>query len=74
MQIVEVDNDYRKVGRRAYSWIIADDVSIQETAEAMSIKTDTLRRWLDGRNRLPLSRARQMAQMFGRSTDDLYEN
>ena len=68
--------DKESVGRRIRSYLVDSGMTYEELAEKLStdeeqVKAGTVKSWIYGQRGMSLDRAVQIADVFGKSLDDL---
>lgn len=59
------------MSRRLRSWMVDAGWTLEETAERLGVSAGSLKGWVYGQRRLPLDRACQICDVFGKSLDEL---
>lgn len=63
--------DSEAVCRRIRSWMVDAGVSHEETARCVGVSVTTFKKWLYGQRSMPFYKACRIADLFGKSLDDL---
>lgn len=59
------------MSRRLRNWMVDAGWTLEETAEKLGVSAGSLKGWVYGQRRMPLDRARQICDLFGKPLDEL---
>lgn len=60
-----------EVGRRIRSWMVDAGMTQEDTASALGVSVGALKSWIYGQRSIDFERAEQIADLFGKTLDDL---
>jgi len=60
-----------EVGRRIRSWMVDAGMTQEDTAAALGVSVGALKSWIYGQRSIDFERAEQIADLFGKTLDDL---
>lgn len=60
-----------EVGRRIRSWMVDAGMTAEDAAEALGVSVGALKSWIYGQRSISFDRAEQIADLFGKTLDEL---